>query len=496
MDIKNNEEKNIQEIDTKNQNITPNELPNNSEVKPKSNVLDKVPKAIINPSSFDNIDDNNKKIQVSDVSLPLLKNESGVLKKDESEKPVKQHPTFNFVEMCVLVIITGIMSAVASGVIVERKNITDNGISYKKLLEDDNLKEFLNVYATISNDYYENIDKKSAIDGAISGLMDYVGDNYTSYLDKDDASALNESLKGTYKGIGVSISSSDPGTIVKVYKNSPASDAGLLAQDKIISINNQDTTSLSSAELTKLIKEADENVLNLTIKRDEEIFTVTVTPRMLNTPCISNQVLEVNDHKIGYLLIESFTNTLQTQVSEALQEMEQEGIESLILDLRNNGGGLLSAAEETTNLFLENGKVIYSLEDENKTVYDRTDEKRTYPIIVLVNGATASASEILTSALKDSYGATIVGTTTYGKGKVQRTKNLKDGSLVKYTTSRWLTPNNECIDTYGINPDYNIELDYQYDEAGNVTGATDTQFNKALELLTQSSEDNPNRATN
>ena len=140
--------------------------------------------------------------------------------------------------------------------------------------------------------------------------------------------------------------------------------------------------------------------------------------------------------------------------------------------------------------------VIYSLEDENKTVYDRTDEKRTYPIIVLVNGATASASEILTSALKDSYGATIVGTTTYGKGKVQRTKNLKDGSLVKYTTSRWLTPNNECIDTYGINPDYNIELDYQYDEAGNVTGATDTQFNKALELLTQSSEYNPNSATN
>ena len=198
--------------------------------------------------------------------------------------------------------------------------------------------------------------------------------------------------------------------------------------------------------------------------------------------------MEGNDKKVGYLSISSFSNTLAKQVESALDELESDGIESLIIDLRNNGGGLLTAAKDTASLFLEKGKAIYSLEgndknEKTKVYYDETSTSRNYPIVVLVNGGTASASEILTAALKDSYGATTVGTTTYGKGKVQQTKKLSDGSLVKYTTSRWLTPNNECIDEYGISPDYGIELEYQYDDEKNITGYTDTQIAKARSIL-------------
>ena len=205
---------------------------------------------------------------------------------------------------------------------------------------------------------------------------------------------------------------------------------------------------------------------------------------------------------MGYLSISSFSDTLATQVENALGELEESNIESLIIDLRNNGGGLLTAAKDTASLFLEKGKVIYGLEgneknEKTKIYYDETTTFRNYPIVVLVNGATASASEILAAALKESYGATIVGTTTYGKGKVQQTKKLSDGSLVKYTTFRWLTPDNECIDEYGISPDYGIEIEYQYDDEKNITGYTDTQLAKARSILGLPEYDVPqNESTN
>ena len=245
---------------------------------------------------------------------------------------------------------------------------------------------------------------------------------------------------------------------------------------------------MSSDNIAKLIKESPNKKAKLTILRGEETLEVEVEVQSLATPVVDYKILEGNNKKVGYLLISSFSDTLTSQVENALNDLESSGIESLILDLRNNGGGLLTAAKDTASLFLEKGKAIYGLEGNSKAsktkfYYDETETHRTYPVIVLVNGATASASEILTAALKDSYGATTVGTTTYGKGKVQQTKKLSDGSLVKYTTSRWLTPNNECIDEYGISPDYGVEIEYQYDDEENIIGYTDTQLAKARSLL-------------
>ena len=414
-------------------------------------------------------------------------NEKTAYKKDDNVL-YKERPTFSLQETLIMVLLTGIICTIASGTIVNHKYSTKNGTSYNTLLKDENIQEFLDVYATLNDSYYQSVDKKAAIEGAISGLMSSAGDNYTSYLDKDDAENLNESLNGKYEGIGIGISRTETGLIEKVYPNTPAAEAGLQKGDKITNINGQDISEMTSDNIAKLIKESANQKANLTVLRGEDTLEVEVEIKSLATPVVDYKVLEGNDKKVGYLLISSFSDTLASQVESALNDLESSGIESLIIDLRNNGGGLLTAAKDTASLFLEKGKAIYGLEGNGKTsktkfYYDETQTHRSYSIAVLVNGGTASASEILASALKDSYGATTVGTTTYGKGKVQQTKKLSDGSLVKYTTSRWLTPNNECIDEYGISPDYGVEIEYQYDDEENIIGYTDTQLAKARSLL-------------
>ena len=416
--------------------------------------------------------------------------EKGTATRNKKEDAVlyKEKPTFTLQETLIMVLLTGIICTIASGTIVNHKYSTKNGTSYNTLLKDENIQEFLDVYATLNDSYYQSVDKKTAIEGAISGLMSSAGDNYTSYLDKDDAKNLSESLNGKYEGIGIAISRTNSGLIEKIYPNTPATKAGLQKGDKITHINSQDISEMSSDNIAKLIKESPNKKAKLTILRGEETLEVEVEVQSLATPVVDYKILEGNNKKVGYLLISSFSDTLTSQVENALNDLESSGIESLILDLRNNGGGLLTAAKDTASLFLEKGKAIYGLEGNSKAsktkfYYDETETHRTYPVIVLVNGATASASEILTAALKDSYGATTVGTTTYGKGKVQQTKKLSDGSLVKYTTSRWLTPNNECIDEYGISPDYGVEIEYQYDDEENIIGYTDTQLAKARSLL-------------
>ena len=192
----------------------------------------------------------------------------------------------------------------------------------------------------------------------------------------------------------------------------------------------------------------------------------------------------VENTNIGYLSLQTFSNTLATQVKDALNELEKSGMKSLIIDLRNNTGGYLTAATDVANMFLEKGKRIYGLNYQNNITNfnDETSEHKEYEIVVLINENTASASEILAAALKESYGATLVGETSFGKGKVQQTMKLDDGSMVKYTSAYWLTPNGTCIDGTGINPDYYIVNEEVTDEAGNIT-IPDAQLNKAIEVL-------------
>ena len=379
-----------------------------------------------------------------------------------------------------IVVVTSIISALTAGVIVYNNSKLSYDTTYGDLSNDENLNEFLSVYANILSNYYEDVDTGALLDEAIAGMMDYLGDDYTTYLDDESTAELFDSLSGEYKGIGVSINNSDK-SIVKVYDNTPAKKAGILPGDIIIGFNNTDVTSMSATEVVNLIKE-NNSTFTLKLQRGSQVVTVSLKNETLIAPNIDYYMVE--NTNIGYISIKTFSKTLATQVTNALNELENKGMTSLIIDLRDDTGGYLTAATDVASLFLKKGERIYSLSYQNNVnnYDDETNEYKDYKIVVLINENTASASEILAAALKQSYGATIVGETSFGKGKVQQTMQLDDGSMVKYTSAYWLTPDGACIDQVGITPDYYIVNEEVTDEAGNVTNP-DTQLNKAIEIL-------------
>ena len=400
------------------------------------------------------------------------------------KKQNKRINGFNIVEVAIIIIITCIVSSFASGVITVNNNRTSSGITYSELLKDDKVKEFLDVYSKVMNGYYEDVDKNEAIDMAIKGMMSYLGDEYTTYMNDSDTSVLNNRLSGTYTGIGISLSSDS--IIREVFTDSPAEKAGLQENDKIVAVNDVRVSEIGSNGISKKIKESGDKV-KLTILRDDHEYDFDVNIAKLDVPSVSSRVLEGESGNIAYMSISAFSSSLKKQVSSALEKIEKKEFKALIIDLRGNGGGYLTSAKDVASMFLEKDKVIYTMDEKGKqtSTHDDTSEHREYPIVVLVNGASASASEILTAALKDSYGAVVVGTKTYGKGKVQQTYSLDDGGMVKYTSAKWLRPNGECVDEVGITPDYVIDVEYIEDENGEVVSIVDKQFEKAIEVINE-----------
>lgn len=396
----------------------------------------------------------------------------------------KEIKGFSLVWVLVIVVITSIIAGLTTGVIVYNNNKVTDKVTYKDLSNDEDLSEFLQVYANITTDYYKDVDKKAMLEKAMAAMMNYVGDDYTTYMDDEATKELVQSLSGEYDGIGVAINNTNK-TITKVYDNTPASKAGIQAGDMIIGFNNEDVSDKTANEVVTMIKNA-EGYFTLNLQRGDEKVNVSLKVETIIRPNIEYRMIE--DTSIGYIYISTFSNTLDTQMKNALKELEESGMTALIIDLRENTGGYLDAATKVTSLFTEKGKKIYSLSYKNeKTDYfDETDEKRNYDIVVLVNKNTASASEIMAAALKESYGATIVGETTFGKGRVQQTMKLDDGSMVKYTSAYWLTPNGTCIDEIGIIPDYEVSNEVPKEESveeGTVIEITDKQLEKAINIL-------------
>ena len=385
---------------------------------------------------------------------------------------MKKTNGFGLLGVIIIIIITALVSSVATGVImINNTNVTTNGVSIN-LSDDEDLQEFIQVYETLLSKYYDEIDKKGMLEAAEQGMLDFLGDKYTTYLDDSEYNQIIDELSGTYNGIGIAIRSNN---IISVTENSPAAKAGIIANDIIIKINNIDVQNKSSEEIVSLIKDNNIKVVELEINRNNSILNFSVMKENLENVTISYK--KIDNTSIGYISLRNFSENLDTQVKKALNELEKQEINSLIIDVRDNVGGYLSAAENTASLFLEEGKTIYSLETSNNkfTYSDKTKEKRNYPIVILMNSNSASASEILAAALKESYGATLVGTKSYWKGKVQQVLSLNSGDSVKVSTAKWLTPKGDCIDGIGIMPDYSVAF----------TGINenDEQLSKAIELL-------------
>ena len=381
---------------------------------------------------------------------------------------------FSLKEIIIIIVLTSIITSITTGVIVHNQNKLTKNLTYKDLNDDDALKEFLNVYASLIDEYYEDVDKTKMLESAINAMFNYLGEDYSSYMSKNESDSLAEKLLGEYKGIGVSLNINNE--IVDFLSGGAAEQSGLQIGDKIIGINEKDASNMSTKELSDIITNIKEGEkIKLHIKRGEVNLTFELENKKIIVPAIESKILEDN---IGYLQISTFSNTLKQQVESALKDLENKGMQSLIIDLRNNTGGYLSAAKDIANMFLEKGQIIYSLEEKDgiKKFKDNTDEKKDYNIIILQNESSASASEVLIAALKDNGKAKTVGTVSYGKGKVQQTHTLDDGSMIKYTSAKWLTPNGVCIDNVGLTPDYSIADNPE-------TKDIDEQLIKAIEVI-------------
>ena len=332
-----------------------------------------------------------------------------------------------------------------------------------------------------------DLDKSTIIDGAVEGMISSVGDTFTTYTNTNDTEAFDETINGSYEGIGCSVATYNDGKIVviEIFENSPADTSGLKVGDVITKMDGESLEGKTGNDVSSYIKNSGKNKVVLTVIRDNEEKEVTINLSKVDIPYVSGEVIEKNNKKVGYIKISLFANSSYKQFKNKLEKLEKENIDSLIIDVRDNSGGYLTSVTDICNLFLEKGKVIYQLQDENGTVKkkDTTKEKRTYDIVVLINGSSASASEILASAIKESYKGMVVGQNSYGKGTVQQTRKLLDGSMIKYTTQKWLTPDGNFINEIGVKPTNEVILSEDYYK--NPSIETDNQLQEALSLLTK-----------
>ena len=395
---------------------------------------------------------------------------------------MKKKIKLNFIQLAIIVSIPTLIMSIISGSLVYSRLSNTGKVT---TTNNKHVNEFINTYNKLLEEYYEDLDENELVDAAINGMLSYTGDDYTIYMNEDATESLNEKLEGTYQGIGIRIGLNDSNEIYvyEVFDDSPAKKAGIQVEDILVSINGENVSGKTTEEVSLIIQNSKDTKFIIVVNRNGESLSFEVERKNLIVPAISSSIKEVNGKKIGYIYLETFSSTLDTQVESTLISMENEGIDSLIIDVRYNTGGYLTSCTNIIELFLEKDKLMYTIKSKKDSIdfKDTTDTKREYPIVVLINGSSASASEILASSLKYSYGATIVGTKSYGKGKVQTTGTLEDGTMIKYTSARWFMPNGKCIDEIGIEPDINIELSEEY--KNEPIEEKDNQLNEALKIL-------------
>ncbi len=396
-----------------------------------------------------------------------------VVKPKEKEINKEKSITFNLVEVIVIILMTVLISAVTTGIIVYKNNGVVESNNTNKYLN-----QFENIYKNIVNNYVEDIDEKDLINSAINGMSNYLGDPYTSYLDETTSTDLEDRLEGEYVGIGVEITKAETGIqVTTVFNNGPAKEAGFEVGDIIVKINGTDVTNKNAEEVSEMIKGGKNAKMTISVLRGGVTLEKEVTRTKVSIPSVESQKID----DVGYIYISTFSNTTYSQFNSALTKLENDNIKSLVIDVRGNGGGYLSSAVSIAELFIERGKNIYGLESKNsKSFYkDETNEKRDYKIGVLMNGSSASASEILAAALKESYGAILIGTKSFGKGTVQKKENLISGGMLKFTTAYWLTPKGNQINGKGLTPD--VEVNGSFYEG--MPYKEDTQLQKAINTV-------------
>lgn len=335
--------------------------------------------------------------------------------------------------------------------------------------------------------YMNDISVEDMRVGAYKGLLDGLGDPYTCYYTKEEYDSLMESTKGTYCGIGAVVQQNTKTmyiTIVKPYVDGPAYNAGMLPGDIIYKVDDVDVTGMEVDNVVSMMKGDAGTVVKVTVVREgvSDPIELTITRAKIEIETVEYEML---DNNIGYVQVSGFDEPTSGQFKEAIKDLQAQGMKGLVIDLRDNGGGLLTTVVDMLDYILPEGMIVYT-EDKygNKEEYRGTDaDVLDMPMTVLINGNSASASEIFAAAIQDYEAATLVGTTSFGKGIVQSILPLTDGSAVKITIARYFTPKGVCIHGIGVTPDVEVELDDALKQLVVIPHDTDNQLQTAIRLL-------------
>lgn len=386
------------------------------------------------------------------------------MKNQEINEEVKQS-RFRLSEVVGLVLITLVVSLFMGGLI--SYSIFSN---QEKKNESDKFLEFYENYDKIKEQYDGDITDEELIKGAIKGMVETLGDDYSAFIEEEDQTSFDQALQGSYEGVGIEMINLDNGIYVtRVFKNSSAEKAGILKGDKLISIDGESMTDKTSSDFSSyILNNKKKKTFSVVYERDGKQTTVSLKKTYLVIPSVESEYIEENDKKIGYLTVSNFSATTYNQFKTELEELENKDIDSLIIDLRGNGGGHLTVVEDMLSLFMDKKHVIYQTKSKTKTekFYSKGNKNKKYKIIVLQDSSSASASELMSSSLQEQMNAVVIGTNSYGKGTVQEVVDLDDGSQYKFTTKKWLTSKGLWINKKGVIPNIKVELNESYFKTG------------------------------
>lgn len=388
---------------------------------------------------------------------------------------------FNTLEL-ILIFIMALVFGILIGEMVFSNGSSSTSLTRKN---NSNIEEITNVYNTLIEEYINEVNEEDLKEAAIEGMLNLLGDNYSLYYDETESEEFKEELTGTFYGIGAEVYQEEGGliTVYNVFESSPAAKAGLEKGDEYLKINGEDVTNKNSSDVADMIKGKNGETITLTIRRGDEEKELKVTTAKVEIPSVSSEIINQNNTKIGYMAISIFAKNTDEQFSKHLETIEKEGINKLIIDLRSNNGGELETVINIASNFLNKDDVVVQtvLKDKTEKRYSVKNNTNKYDIVVLINGQSASGAEVLASALNENCNAELVGTTTYGKGTVQRTKTLSSGDMIKYTVETWKTSQGKEIEGVGIKPTIEVELSETYYKT--LDQKDDNQLQTAIETI-------------
>lgn len=372
--------------------------------------------------------------------------------------------------------------SLGSTVLVPKEEYTELVDIYDKYGKLDVLEDY------IENNYLGEYGKDGIVDGAIKGMFDSLEDPYSVYMDKDEFKQFTEANSGSFVGVGIVVSQNEDDMIeiVSPIEGTPGYEAGLKSGDRIIKVDGVEYSGKQLDIAVSNIKGEKGTKVKLTIVREnsegeQEMIEKEITRDEIEVESVKSDMLEGN---IGYIGLSSFDETSYDEFKEHLERLQKSGLSGLVIDLRRNGGGSLSVCADITDELIGEGTIVYTEDKSGKREYIKSDKNKIgLPLVVLVDGGSASASEILTAAVQDTGAGTIVGTKTYGKGVVQIVNDLPDGSGFKLTISEYFSPKGRSIDKKGIEPDIVVEMPEGVDSIGVDSIESDTQLKRAIEVI-------------